>query len=193
VRILVADDEAIIRLGLKSMLEQLGHQVVGVAPDGISAVELARAQQPDLAILDIKMPGLDGLDAAKAMSAERPLPIVVLTAYGDRQLVERAATLDVHGYLVKPIRPAELGPALEIAVSRFEQTQALRREAADLREALHTRGIVEEAKRTLMARHGLSEQEAFSYLQSRARRERRSMREVSEQVLEENEADAWYS
>lgn len=135
-RILIADDEAIIRLGLQATLEEMGHQVVGAAPDGASAVELARATRPDLVILDVKMPGLDGLDAAAAIARDRPVPVVILSAYSDRSLVERAVGLAVHGYLVKPIRPAELGPALEIAVNRFREAQALRREAQDLQDAL---------------------------------------------------------
>lgn len=184
-RIVIADDEAIIRLGLKTMLEQMGHEVVGVAADGLGALEMVRAHQPDLVILDVRMPRLDGLDAAEAIVAERPLPIVILTAYSDRELVERARGLAVHGYLVKPIRPSELGPVLEIALSRFEEAQSLRREAADLREALETRQIVERAKHALMDRQGLREEEAFRALQAQARRERRSMREVGEQVLRE--------
>ena len=182
-RILIAEDEAIIRLGLKAMLEEMGHQVVGAAADGVTAVQLARSLKPDLAILDIKMPNLDGLDAAEAITAERPLPIVILTAYSSRDLVERAANLSVHGYLVKPIRPAELGPALEIAVSRFEEMQTLRQEAADLQEALRARAVIEEAKRLLVKRYGLKEEEAFRRLQEQARRERRPMRDVSEDIL----------
>lgn len=186
-RIVIADDEAIIRLGLRSMLEQLGHEVVGAASDGIGALELVRAQRPDLVILDIKMPCLDGLEAAEVIAAEHPVPIVILTAYGDRHLVERAASLAIHGYLVKPIPPSELGPALEIAVSRFAEAQSLRRQAAGLREALEARGVVDKAKRALMDRQGIREEEAFRTIQARARRERRSMREVSEAILAESE------
>ncbi len=182
-RILIADDEAIIRLGLKATLEEMGHQVVAMAADGAAAVELARSTRPDLLLLDIKMPVLDGLDAAEAITAERPVPVVILSAYSSRDLVERAVGLAVHGYLVKPIRPAELGPALEIAVSRFEEAQALRQEATDLQEALRTREVVERAKRLLMEHHNLREEEAFRCLQAQARRERRAMREVCEELL----------
>ncbi|MDI7275490.1 MAG: response regulator [Anaerolineae bacterium] len=182
-RILIADDEAIIRLGLKATLEAMGHQVVGVAADGASAIELARTALPDLVILDIKMPGIDGLDAAEAISRERPVPIVILTAYSSPDLVGRAASLAIHGYLVKPIRPVELGPALEIAVSRFEQARALRQQAADLQEALRSRQVIERAKLRLMESRGLSEGEALRWLRARARRQRRSMREVSDEVL----------
>jgi AmiR/NasT family two-component response regulator len=183
VRILIADDEAIIRMGLKVMLEQMGHRVVGTAADGSIAVSLSRSLQPDLVILDIKMPGINGLEAAEAIVADRPVPILILSAYSDRELVERAASVAVHGYLVKPIRPAELEPALEIAVSRFRQWQALRHEAADLQEALSTREIVDYAKQALMEQEGLKEIVAFERIQARARRERRSMREVAEEVL----------
>lgn len=182
-RILIADDEAIIRLGLKAMLEDMGHQVVGAASDGASAVRLARSLQPDLVILDVKMPGLDGLQAAEAITAARPVPILILSAFADRELVERASSVAVHGYLVKPIRPAELGPALEVAVGRFEQWLALRQEVTDLKEALLSREIVERAKRVLMERDGLKEQEAFRRIQAQARQERRPMREVAEQLL----------
>lgn len=184
-RILIADDEAIIRLGLKAMLEEMGHEVVGAAADGRAAIDLARSTQPDMIILDIKMPGLDGLQVAEAIAAERPVPIVILSAYSDRELIERAASLAVQAYLVKPIRPAELGPTLEIALDRFVETQALRREAADLTEALRAREVVGRAKQLLMERHGLSEAEAFRTLQAEARRERRSMREISERLLGE--------
>ncbi len=184
-RVLIADDEAIIRLGLKAMLEEIGHEVVAAAPDGPTAVRLARSSQPDLVILDIKMPGLDGLAAAEAITAERAVPIVILSAYSDRDLVERAASLAVHAYLVKPIRPTELAPTLEIALGRFEESQALRREAQDLQQAMRARIVISDAKRVLMKRQGLSEAEAFRLIQERARQERRSMQEVGEEILAE--------
>ncbi len=187
-RILIADDEAIIRLGLKSTLEQMGHQVVGAAADGEAAVSLARETRPDLVMLDIKMPGLDGLSAAEAISAERPVPIVILSAYSDRDLVERAASLAVHGYLVKPFRPAELGPTIEIALSRFEEAEALRQEADDLQEALRTRAIVEQAKQLVMQKYGLREGDAFRMLQQQARRERRSMRDICKDLLDREQS-----
>jgi len=182
-RILIADDEAIIRLGLRTVLEEMGHQVVGAAPDGVAAVSLARRTRPDVVILDIKMPGLDGLAAAEAIAAERPAPILILTAYSDRELVERAATLAVQGYLVKPIREADLAPAIEIAMARFSEWQALQKEAANLQEALLTRDLVDQAKRLLMEREGLKEREAFLRIQHHSRRQRRPMREVAEEVL----------
>jgi AmiR/NasT family two-component response regulator len=183
-RILIADDEAIIRLGLTTMLEDLGHTVVGAAADGVAAVNLARQLQPDLVILDIKMPLLDGLDAAEEIAAERPVPILILSAYSYPALIERASSLAVQGYLVKPIRPVDLEPAIAIATARFEQWQELQREAADLREALATREVVEKAKRKLIETEKLSEAEAFQRLQAQARRERRRMREVAEEMLQ---------
>ncbi|MBC7250707.1 MAG: response regulator [Anaerolineae bacterium] len=182
-RILIADDEAVIRLGLRAVLAEMGHQVVGAATDGLSAVELARRTRPDLVILDIKMPGMDGLAAAETIVAERPVPVLILTAYSERELVERAATLAVQGYLVKPIREADLSPAIEIALARFKEWQALRKEAASLQEALLTRDLVDRAKRLLMEREGLQEREAFLRIQSLSRRQRRSMREVAEEML----------
>ncbi|MDY7041191.1 MAG: response regulator [Chloroflexota bacterium] len=181
--ILIADDEAIIRLGLRTVLQEMGHRVVGAATDGVAAVKLARQSRPDLIILDIKMPGMDGLAAAEAIVAERPVPILILTAYSDRELVEQAATLAVQGYLVKPIREAELAPAIEIALARFNEWQVLQEEAASLQEALLTRDLVDQAKRLLRERDGLREREAFLHIHNRSRRQRRSMREVAEEVL----------
>lgn len=183
-RILIADDEAIIRIGLKAMLQELGHEVVAAAADGATAVSLARALEPDLVILDIKMPELDGLAAAETIASERPVPIVMLTAYSDRDLVARAADLAVHAYLVKPIRPGDLSAALQVALARFAEWQALREEAASLRDALDTRDVVDRAKRVLMQRHGLKEDEAFHRLQAEARRQRKRLRQVADEVLE---------
>ncbi|MCL6431222.1 MAG: response regulator [Anaerolineae bacterium] len=182
-RILIADDEGIIRLGLTATLEEMGHEVVAAVSDGTQAVEMARATQPDLVILDIKMPQMDGLDAAEAITAERPVPVIILTAYSSPDLVARAASLAVHAYLTKPVRPIDLAPALEIALARFEETQTLRREAADLQSAMRILQVLEEAKRVLMKAHGWREAEASHYLQAKAVRERRSIRDVSEEVL----------
>jgi len=182
-RVLIADDEAIIRLGLKTMLEEMGHQVVGMAADGPSAVRLAARVNPDLAILDIKMPDMDGLDVAEAITTRRRIPILMLTAYSDRELVERATKLAVLAYLVKPVKEADLGLAIELAMARFEEWQALEREAADLKEALATREVVDRAKKILMQRHGLTECEAFLSIQRRSRNSRRPMREMAEAIL----------
>jgi response regulator NasT len=182
-RVLIADDEAIIRLGLTEMLEDLGHTVVGSASDGAGAVRLANETEPDMIILDIKMPGMNGLDAAEQITAERPAPVIILSAYSDRALLERAASLAVQGYLVKPVRPADLGPTMEMAATRFEQWQVLRREAADLREAIQTRDLVDRAKHVLMQNQKLTEAQAFARLQMQARRQRRPMRQIAEEIL----------
>lgn len=182
-RVLIADDEAMIRLGLRTMLKDMGHQVVGMATDGPSAVRLADKEKPDLAILDIKMPDMDGLEVAEAITAKRRIPILMLTAYSDRELVERATKLAVLAYLVKPVKEADLGLAIELAMARFEEWQALEREAADLKEALATREVVDRAKEILMQRDGLTEHEAFLSIQRRSRNSRRTMREVAEAIL----------
>jgi AmiR/NasT family two-component response regulator len=182
-RVLIADDEAVIRLGLRTILEEMGHQVVGMAADGPSAVKLAAKEQPDLAILDIKMPDMDGLEAAEAITAKRRIPILMLTAYSDRELVERAAKLAVLAYLVKPVKEADLGLAIELAMARFEEWQALEQEAASLKEAMATREVVDRAKKFLMQRDGLTEHEAFLSIQGRSRNSRRTMREVAEAIL----------
>jgi AmiR/NasT family two-component response regulator len=181
--ILIADDEAIIRLGLRTMLQEMGHTIVGAAPDGVAALRLACETRPDVAILDIKMPGMDGLSVAKAIAERCPLPVLMLTAYSERELVERAAATEtVQAYLVKPIREADLGPALELAAARFAEWQALQQEAADRQEALAAREVVALAKQALMQHDGLSEGEAFLEIQHRARRQRRTMRQVAEGI-----------
>jgi AmiR/NasT family two-component response regulator len=183
-RVLIADDEAIIRMGLRTMLEEMGHRVVGMATDGPSAVRLAAKEKPDLAILDIKMPDMDGLEVAEAITARHRIPILMLTAYSDRELVERATKLAVLAYLVKPVKEADLGLAIELAMARFEEWQALEREAADLKEALATREVVDQAKKALMQRDGLTEHEAFLGIQRRSRNSRKTMREVAEAILD---------
>jgi len=183
-RILIADDEALTRMGLRTMLEEMGHTIVGAAADGMTALRLARQVRPDLVILDIRMPGMNGLDVAEAMARQCPVPVVMLTAYSERDLVERAAATEViQAYLVKPVREAELAPALELAVARFTEMQALRQEASSYQEALEARAIVARAKRVLMEHQGLTEQESFRVIQHRARRERRTMRQVAEEIL----------
>ncbi|HSR29831.1 MAG TPA: response regulator [Anaerolineae bacterium] len=183
-RILIADDEALTRMGLRAMLQEMGHLLVGTAADGVTALQMARESKPDLAVLDIKMPGMDGLAVAKAIAEQCPLPVVMLTAYSERELVQRAAATEtVQAYLVKPIREEELAPAIELASARFSEWQALQQEAADRHEALATREIVDQAKGLLMKRDGLTEGEAFLEIQHRARRHRRSMRRVAEEIL----------
>jgi AmiR/NasT family two-component response regulator len=184
VRLLIADDEALTRMGLRTMLREMGHTIVGAAIDGLTALRLACETRPDLALLDIKMPGMDGLAAAEAIASQCPLPVVMLTAYSERDLVKRAAATEtIQAYLVKPIREADLAPTIDLAVARFAEWQALRQEAADRQEALESRELVAKAKRLLMQRDGLTEHEAFLKIQHRARRERRSMRQVAEETL----------
>jgi AmiR/NasT family two-component response regulator len=187
-RILLAEDESIIRMGLRRILEEAGHRVVA-APDGRTAVKLARQTGPDLAILDIKMPGLDGLEVARQIYARRPLPIVVLTAYGDRELVEQAAGLPILAYLIKPVDEQELLATLEVVTARFAEQQHLVRQANDLEEQLEARKAVERAKGVLMQRESLGEKEAYLRIQRQARQERRTMRQVAEAILRQVEDD----
>jgi AmiR/NasT family two-component response regulator len=183
-QILIADDEALTRMGLRAMLQEMGHLLVGAAADGVTALRMACESRPDLAVLDIKMPGMDGLAVAKAIAEGCPLPVVMLTAYSERELVQRAAATEtVQAYLVKPIREEELAPAIELATARFAEWQALQQEAADRQEALVTREMVDQAKRALMKRDGVTEGEAFLEIQHRARRQRQTMRRVAEEIL----------
>jgi AmiR/NasT family two-component response regulator len=182
-RILVAEDETIIRLDLKETLERAGFDVCAEARDGEEAVELARAEEPDLAVLDVKMPRLDGIEAARRILAERPIPIVMLTAYGQDELVARAVEAGVFGYLVKPFRETDLLPAIQAAKARHAELEALREEAESLAEALATRKVVERAKGLLMERDGLSEQEAFKRLQRASQGSGRPMKVVAEALI----------
>src|SRR5436190_2874654 len=156
-RILVAEDETIIRLDLRGLLERAGYEVVAEARDGIEAVELARQHGPDLAVLDVKMPRLDGIDAARRIMDERPIPIVMLTAYGQEELVSRAVEAGVFGYLVKPFREQDLLPAITAARARHDELQAVRAEAESLSDALAARKVIERAKGLLMEKEGLTE------------------------------------
>jgi two-component system, response regulator PdtaR len=183
VRILVAEDETIIRLDLREILERAGFEVCAEARDGEEAVELARSEQPDLAVLDVKMPRLDGIEAARRILELRPIPIVILTAYDQDELVARAVEAGVFGYLVKPFREADLLPAIHAARARHEELQALRGEAESLAEALATRKVVERAKGLLMEREGLSEQEAFARLRRASQVSGRPLGVVAEALI----------
>jgi two-component system, response regulator PdtaR len=183
VRILLAEDETIIRLDLKETLERAGFEVCAEARDGEEAVELAQQEKPDLAVLDVKMPRLDGIEAARRILAERPIPIVMVTAYGQEELVARAVEAGVFGYLVKPFRETDLLPAIQTATARHAELEALREEAESLAEALATRKVVERAKGLLMEREGLSEQDAFSRLQRASQVAGRPMRVVAEALI----------
>jgi len=188
-RILIADDEAVIRLGLRSMLEDQGYRVVGEAADGTRALDLVRRLRPDLVFLDIKMPGIDGLQAAQALLTERAVPVIVLTAYADREFVDKAKDAGVLAYLVKPVRESDLRPTVEVALARFREIRALHDDVGSLEDALATRKLIERAKGVLMRRNGLDETAAFAQIQRRARNSRRTMKEIAEEILGEERRD----
>jgi two-component system, response regulator PdtaR len=183
VRIVVAEDEALIRLDLAEMLTELGYEVVGQASDGEQAIALTREHQPDLVILDVKMPVLDGISAAEVIGKERIAPVVMLTAFSQKELVERARDAGVMAYIVKPFTQADLGPAVDVATSRWAELKALEGEIADLGERLETRKAVDRAKGILMQRLKLTEPDAFRWIQKTAMDRRLGMREVAEAVL----------
>lgn len=182
-RIVLAEDEAISRMDLREMLSNAGYLVVGEAADGVSAVNLGRELRPDLVIMDIKMPELDGISAARILTEERIAPVLLLTAYSDRDFIEGAKDAGVMGYIVKPFGEAELQPAIEVALARFAEFRALERELGNTKEALETRKIVERAKGLLMDTKGLREAEAFRQIQKLSMNSRKSMREVAEAIL----------
>ena len=183
-RVVIAEDEALIRLDLKEMLEEEGYSVVAEAGDGESAVEHVTTLRPDLAILDIKMPVLDGISAAERIAAERIAPVVILTAFSQRELVERARDAGAMAYLVKPFTKADLVPAIEMAVSRFAEIRALDTEIGTLRERLEVRKLLDRAKGLLQSEHGLTEPEAFRWIQKTSMDRRLTMRKVAEAVIE---------
>jgi response regulator NasT len=182
-RVLIAEDEALIRLDLKEMLEEEGYSVVAEVGDGQQAVEQATAQRPDLVILDIQMPVLDGLAAAEQIASARIAPVIVLTAFSQRELVERARDAGAMAYLVKPFSKNDLVPAIEVARARFAEMHALDSEVRTLEERLETRKVVERAKGRLMADRGITEAEAFRWIQRTAMNERTSMKALAEQIL----------
>ena len=183
-RVVIAEDEALIRLDLADMLRDERYQVVWEASDGHEAVDLAESLRPDLVIMDVKMPRRDGIDAAAEIAAKRIAPIVILTAFSQRDLVEKARDAGAMAYLVKPFSISDLIPAIEVALSRFAEITELEREVADLGERLETRKLVERAKGLLQARHAMTEPEAFSWMQRAAMDRRTSMKRVAEVVLE---------
>jgi two-component system, response regulator PdtaR len=182
-RILIAEDETIIRLDLRELLERAGFEVCAEARDGAEAVELARAEQPDLAVLDVKMPQLDGIEAARRILDERPIPIVMLTAYGQQELVSRAIEAGVFGYLVKPFRETDLLPAIQTARARYEELSALREETESLSEALAARKSIERAKGLLMEKEKLTEQDAFARLRRASQVSGRPLKVVADAVI----------
>ncbi|MCF6521555.1 ANTAR domain-containing response regulator [Streptomyces sp. JJ36] len=186
-RVVIAEDEALIRMDLKEMLEEEGYTVVGEAGDGQAAVELAREHRPDLCILDVKMPVLDGISAAEKIAEESIAPVLMLTAFSQRELVERARDAGAMAYLVKPFSKSDIVPAIEMAVSRFTQLRMLTREVADLEQRLETRKLVDRAKSVLQTEYGLTEPAAFRWIQKTSMDRRLLMREVAEAVIEDGE------
>ncbi|WP_281197022.1 ANTAR domain-containing response regulator [Microtetraspora niveoalba] len=184
-RVVIAEDEALIRLDLKEMLEEDGYAVVGEAGDGETAVKKAMELRPDLVILDVKMPVLDGISAAERIVSERIAPCLILTAFSQRDLVERARDAGAMAYLVKPFTKGDLVPAIEMAVSRHEEIAALEKEVSGLSERLETRKLVERAKGLLMAQHGWTEPQAFRWIQKASMDRRMSMRQVAQVVVDD--------
>ena len=182
-RVVVAEDEAIIRLDLKETLEEEGYSVVGETGRGDKAVELVRELRPDLAILDIKMPGIDGLEAARAITKDRLCAVLILTAFSQREIIEEARDAGALAYLVKPFQKSDLIPAIEVAVGRFKELMALNGEVDALEEQLEARKIIDRAKGVLIDTHGLSESDAFGFIQRAAMNHRSTMKGVAERIL----------
>lgn len=188
-RVIIADDESIIRMDLREMLSALGYQVVGEAGDGRQAISLARELKPDLVIMDIKMPEMDGIAAARVLTEEKIAPVLLLTAYSQHELVQGAREAGVVGYIVKPFRQDELMPAIEVALSRFREFRELEKEMGDLKETLEARKVIERAKGVLMDQYGLKEADAFRRIQKLSMDTRKSMREIADAILLARELD----
>ncbi|MDB1088584.1 response regulator [Streptomyces sp. ACA25] len=186
-RVVIAEDEALIRLDLKEMLEEEGYAVVGEAGDGQRAVELAREHRPDLVVLDVKMPVMDGISAAEKIAADQIAPVLMLTAFSQRDLVERARDAGAMAYLVKPFSKSDVIPAIEIAVSRFAELRTLSEEVSDLAQRLETRKLVDRAKSVLQTQYGLTEPAAFRWIQKTSMDRRLSMQQVAEAVIQDAE------
>ena len=182
-RVIVADDESLIRMDLREMLTNLGYLVVGEVADGRSAVNEGRELRPDIVIMDIKMPDMDGIEAAKILTEERIAPVVLLSAYSQRDLVDRAREAGVTAYLVKPYREEDLTPAIEVALARFREFQELQQQVLDLQTALETRKLVDRAKGILMDKQGLSEAEAFRKIQKMSMDNCKPMKDVAEAII----------
>ncbi|MBI3943294.1 MAG: response regulator [Chloroflexi bacterium] len=187
-RIIIADDEALLRNDLREMLTDLGYLVVGEVGDGRSAVNLARELRPDIVVMDIRMPDMDGIEAARILTAERIAPVLLLTAYGEKNLVERAKEAGVIGYMVKPFRDNDLAPAIEIALSRFAEFKQMEKETTDLKEVLETRKLIDRAKGILMDTQGIREAEAFRKIQKMSMDTRRPMKEIAQAIIITHEA-----
>ena len=182
-RVVIAEDEAIIRLDLRETLEEEGYEVVAETGRGDRAVELVREHRPDLAILDIKMPGVDGLEASRLISGEKLCPVVLLTAFSQREIVEQARDAGALAYIVKPFQKSDLVPAIEVALGRFREIQLLANEVGALEEQLETRKVIDRAKGVLMDKSGLSESEAYAFIQRAAMSERARMRDIADRIL----------
>jgi AmiR/NasT family two-component response regulator len=182
-KVLIADDEPIIRLDLKQMLESLGYDVIGEAGDGKEAVSMAREFKPDVCILDVKMPVMDGIEAVDIITEENIAPTILLTAYSDKELIERAKAAGVFAYLVKPFKPSDLSPTIEVARARFEQNVLLGKEVSSLTERLEARKSIDRAKGILMDSQGLNEAEAYRRIQIQSMNLRKTMREVAEAII----------
>lgn len=182
-KVVLADDEALIRLDIREMLTEGGHEVAGEANNGEDAVAMTRALQPDLVIMDVKMPQMDGLTASKIITDEHLAPVLLLTAYSQQEIVSQAKSSGVLGYLVKPVREEQLFPAMEIAISRFEEIKALGAELGLLKESLETRKLLDRAKGILMSEHGFTEQEAYRKMQQYSMNRRISIKELAEAVI----------
>ena len=183
IRVLIVDDEPIIRLDLREMLEERGYLVVAEAGDGEDAIDRAREERPDLIFMDIKMPRMDGLEALRRIQEEQRIPTIMLTAWAQAELVDQAVDLGVYGYLVKPVKEAELLPAIEVALARADELKALEDEVGSLRETLETRKLVDRAKGILMDQAGLSEALAFRRIQKLSMDKRKSLREIAEAII----------
>lgn len=183
-RVLIADDEAVIRMGLRTMLEDKGHKVVATATDGASAIQMMRTEKPEVILLDIKMAGMDGLSAARKIMQERPTPVVMLTAFSQRELVNEARDASVFGYLVKPVKEDLLDATLDLAVTRFKEWQKMQKQVQDLKKSLDAREVVENAKRVLMTEQNLNEQQAFNKIHRTSRSRRVTMQQVAQEILD---------
>ena len=184
VRVVIAEDEAIIRLDLKEILEEEGYEVVGETGRGDEAVELVRQHDPDLAILDIRMPGMDGLSAAREIAGNRRSAVLILTAYSQRNLIEEARDAGALAYLIKPFQRSELIPAIEVALGRFREMKSLESEVKGLEDQLETRKVVDRAKGMLMDKHGMSENDAFSFIQKTAMQQRVKTKVIAQQIID---------
>lgn len=183
IRVVIAEDEAIIRLDLKETLEEEGYDVVGETGRGDKAVDLVRELRPDLAILDIKMPGMDGLEASRLISSAKICPVVLLTAFSQREIVEQARDAGALAYIVKPFQKSDLVPAIEVALGRFREIQLLASEVGALEEQLETRKLIDRAKGVLIDKSGLSESDAYAFIQRSAMSERARMKDIAERIL----------